>query len=146
MRSVTSVCMYNMYMYINLSLSVILLLSHWVKMLTVWFAKYSELYRQINTYFSFRVTWAPGPGILYYSMQSMHGAEKYYSVRICAAGFMCLYSHIGLCTWYVYNYMAKKLAVWGLTAWKSPIGLIYIYMSYMLVELNHQKWAYCDNQ
>ena len=65
-------------------------------MLTVWFAKYSELYRQINTYFSFRATWAPGPGILYYSMQSMHGAEKYYSVHICAAG-LCAYIVILVC-------------------------------------------------
>ena len=49
------------------------------------------------------------------------------------SGVMCLVASV-----YVYiqmYYVAKKLVVWGLTAWKSFFGAIYC----SLIEFNHQK-------
>ena len=46
------------------------------------------------------------------------------------------FGRFGLCICvYVYMYVAKKLAVWGLTTWKSLVGAIY----YLLIEFNRQK-------
>ena len=60
---------------------------------------------------------------------SMHG----YPVRICVAEF----GHVVLCMYVcmcVYMW-PKRLPVWGLTTWNSPIGKTYC----SLIEFNHQK-------
>ena len=46
------------------------------------------------------------------------------------------------CVWscqFVYIFLrGQKLAVWGLTVWKFPVGVIHC----LLIEFNHQKGAY----
>ena len=54
-------------------------------------------------------------------------------VHVCAAG-LC----ICLCMCAYIIYVAKKLAVWGLTTWKPPVSVIYC----SLVKYNSQKGAH----
>ena len=56
----------------------------------------------------------------------MH-VQYLYPMHICIAHICCVFGHVGLCMYI--------LAVWGLTAGKSPVSVIYC----LLIEVNGQK-------
>ena len=111
-----TVCIYIFFIYTCMSTmfntqkspaECILLVPHWVKMPPVWLAKFSKLYRQSNSYFSIRTTWAPGPGILYYGTQC--------TVLQCWKLVPCIHWVItcfGFSTWYMWHALGIMLVQW----------------------------------